>query len=155
MSDIPGTVGSVRIQRTKKKARAVGETDEHHEPTPLVWVEGTPKSDASTDRTIPLPPWLADDMRDYLSRIHPFAGKQTGKKRIGHAPLFPGKRTRAGRGQVEVEDFDWAKPIVADKLYRSYFQPACKALKILTASCSAPRLYDLRHTLCHTGPVGG
>ncbi|WP_428847501.1 hypothetical protein [Mycolicibacterium cosmeticum] len=45
-----------------------------------------------------------------------------------------------------VEDFDWAKPIVADNLYHNYFQPACKALKILTAAGSAPRLYDLRHT---------
>ncbi|OBF82309.1 integrase [Mycobacterium sp. 852002-51163_SCH5372311] len=137
LSDIPGTVGSVRICRTKKKGRAVTEADEHDEPAPLVWIEGTPKSDASTDRTIPLPPWLADDMREYLTRIHPFADK----KRIAHAPLFPGKRTRAGKSAVQVEDFDWAKPIVADNLYHNYFQPACKALGL-----GSVRLYDLRHT---------
>jgi integrase len=84
VSDIPGTVGSIRITRTKKKARAVSEADAHDEPAPLVWIEGTPKSDASTDRTIPFPPWLADDMRDYLSQIHPFAGKQVGS--ASHTP---------------------------------------------------------------------
>ncbi|WP_249266790.1 site-specific integrase [Mycobacterium colombiense] len=76
LSDFPGTVGSVRIVRTKKKGRAVSEGDEHDEQAPLVWIEGTPKSDASTDRTIPLAPWLADDMRDYLTRIHPFCWRQ-------------------------------------------------------------------------------
>ncbi|MCV7100738.1 tyrosine-type recombinase/integrase [Mycobacterium palustre] len=133
LSDIPGTVGSVRIVRTKKKARPSGVADD----SPLVWQEGTPKSDASTDRTIPLAPWLADDMRDYLSRVHPFAGK----KRIAHAPLFPGKRTRAGKAAVSVEDFDWAKPIVVDNVYHNYFQPACKALGL-----GSVRFYDLRHT---------
>jgi integrase len=124
LSDIPGTVGSVRVLRTKKKARALAEEDGNGEAAPLVWQEGTPKSDASTDRTIPLAPWLADDIRDYLTRFHPFAGK----KRIAHAPLFPGKRTRAGKAAVSVEDFDWAKPIVVDNVYHNYFQPACKSL---------------------------
>ncbi|OBF82306.1 integrase, partial [Mycobacterium sp. 852002-51163_SCH5372311] len=138
LSDIPGTVGSVRVMRTKKKARSAASAEQTDEPAPLIWQEGTPKSDASTDRTIPLTPWLADDLRQYLSTVHPFAGK---KKRIAHAPLFPGKRTRAGKSAVQVEDFDWAKPIVADNLYHNYFQPACKALGL-----GSVRLYDLRHT---------
>ncbi|MFP1155381.1 tyrosine-type recombinase/integrase [Mycobacterium sherrisii] len=138
LSDIPGTVGSIRIVRTKKKARPSGEAEDADKRESLVWIEGTPKSDASTDRTIPLAPWLADDMRDYLSRVHPFAGK---KKRIAHAPLFPGKRTRAGKSAVQVEDFDWAKPIVVDNVYHNYFQPACKALGL-----GSVRFYDLRHT---------
>lgn len=137
LADIPGTVGSVRIERTKKKARAAVQTDECDAPAPLRWQEGTPKSDASTDRVVPLAPWLADDLRRYLSTVHPFAGK----KRIAHAPLFPGKRTRAGKSAVQVEDFAWAKPIVADNLYHNYFQPACKALGL-----GSVRLYDLRHT---------
>lgn len=137
LSDIPGTVGGVRIERTKKKTRAAAQTDEHDAPAPLQWQEGTPKSDASTDRTIPLAPWLADDLRQYLSTVHPFAGK----KRIPHAPLFPGKRTRAGKSAVQVEDFDWAKPIVVDNVYHNYFQPACKALDL-----GSVRFYDLRHT---------
>ncbi|OBJ61278.1 site-specific integrase [Mycobacterium sp. 1423905.2] len=136
LADIPGTVGSVRIERTKKKTRVAVE-GEHDVPAPLRWQEGTPKSDASTDRVIPLAPWLSDDLRQYLATVHPFAGK----KRIAHAPLFPGKRTRAGKSAVQVEDFDWTKPIVADNLYHNYFQPACKALGL-----GAVRLYDLRHT---------
>lgn len=52
LSDIPGTVGSVRVVRTMKKARP----SDAAEDAPLAWIEGTPKSDASTDRTIPLAP---------------------------------------------------------------------------------------------------
>src|SRR6185312_15448183 len=61
--------------------------------------------------------------------------------RIAHAPLFPGKRTRAGKAAVSVEDFDWAKPIVVDNLYHNYFQPACRSLGL-----GAVRFHDLRHT---------
>lgn len=128
LSDIPGTVGSVRIQRTKTKTRA-------GEDAPLVWTEGTPKSDASTNRTVPLASWLVDDLRNYLTTVHPFAGKYP------HAPLFPGKRTRAGRSAVAVEDFDWVKPVVVDNIYHNYFQPACKALGL-----GRVRFHDLRHT---------
>lgn len=138
LSDIAGTVGAVRITRTKKKARPSGADKD----APLVWLEGLPKSDASTDRTIPLPPWLADDIRDYLTTVHPFSATNTqGRKYIAHAPLFPGKRTRAGKAAAEVQDFDWAKPIVVDNLYHNYFQPACKALGL-----GSVRFYDLRHT---------
>lgn len=68
-------------------------------------------------------------MRDYLTTVHPFAGK----KRIAHAPLFPGRRSRY--------TFDWAKPINADNVYDNYLQPACKALGL-----GATRWHDLRHT---------
>jgi integrase len=114
LSDIPGTVGSIRIVRTA--ARKSG-----------TWTYGTPKSDASTNRVVPLAPWLADDIRDYLSRVHPFAGKYP------HAPLFPGRRSRYS--------FDWAKPVVADNLYHNYFQPATRALGL-----GAVRFHDLRHS---------
>jgi integrase len=68
----------------------------------------------------------------------PFAGRA---KYIPHAPLFPGKRTRAGNQAVATEDFDWAKPIVVDNLYHNYFQPATRALGL-----GAVRFHDLRHT---------
>lgn len=68
--------------------------------------------------------------------------------------MFPGKRTRAGKSAVQVEDFDWAKPIVADNLYHNYFQPACRELKIISASGGVPRLYDLRHTFATSSSSG-
>jgi integrase len=72
LSDISGTVGSIRIQRTMKRSRPEGAPED----APLQWIEGTPKSDASTDRIVPLAPWLADDLRDYLTTVHPFAVRQ-------------------------------------------------------------------------------
>lgn len=134
LSGLPGTVGSVQIARTKKKARTSDDAN-------LVWTEGTPKSDTSTNRVIPLAPWLADDMRAYLSQVHPFSGSGKSSRRIAHAPLFPGKRTRAGKAAADAADFDWAKPIVVDNLYHNYFQPATKALDL-----GSVRFHDLRHT---------
>ncbi len=46
-----------------------------------------------------------------------------------------------GKAVVDVEDFDWARPIVVDNLYHNYFQPACKALGL-----GAVRFHDLRRT---------
>jgi integrase len=123
LSDLPATVGSIRISRTMKRARPEG-ANEH---APLGWIEGTPKSDASTDRVIPLAPWLADELRDYLTAVHPFAGK------FPHAPLFPGRRDR--------HNFDWAHPVNADSLYDNWMQPATKALGL-----GSVRFHDLRHT---------
>jgi integrase len=59
LSDIPGTVGGIRVVRTA--ARRAGK-----------WVYGTPKSEASSDRVVPLAPWLADELRDYLITGSPF-----------------------------------------------------------------------------------
>ncbi|OBI95028.1 tyrosine-type recombinase/integrase [Mycobacterium asiaticum] len=121
LSDIAGTVGSIRVVRTvQRKGR--------------VWIYGTPKSDASTDRVVPLAPWLADELRNYLTTVHPFsATNAAGNKYIPHAPLFPGRRNRYV--------FDWAKPVHAGSLYEHYFQPACRALKLGNV-----RFHDLRHT---------
>ncbi|OBK19392.1 hypothetical protein A5636_18540 [Mycobacterium asiaticum] len=95
LPDIPGTVGAVRVRRTATKRQ--GE-----------WIAGTPKT-AKSDRVVPLATWLADDLRDYLTTVHPFSAMSTqGQRYIAHAPLFPGKRTRAGSTAVEVADFNWA-----------------------------------------------
>lgn len=95
---------------------------------------------------IPLAPWLADDLRDYLTTVHLFAGNS-------HAPLFPGRRTRARTAPADstvdaelehlefVAGFDWTKPIGVDNLYHNYYQPACKAFGF-----GAVRFHDLRHT---------
>ena len=48
--------GTVRVQRTKTRRKAE-------------WVTGTPKSKTSR-RTVPLPPWLAARMADYLAPNH-------------------------------------------------------------------------------------
>ncbi|MBF9317004.1 tyrosine-type recombinase/integrase [Mycobacteroides chelonae] len=114
LSDIPGTVGSIRVVRTNQRKDRQ-------------WKQGSPKSDASTDRVVPLAPWLADELREYLTTVHPFAGKYP------HAPLFPGRRNRHA--------FDWAKPAHAANLYEHYLQPACRALKL-----GSVRFHDLRHT---------
>lgn len=126
LSDIPGTVGSVRIVRTAMRKDRT-------------WHTGTPKSDASSDRVIPLAPWLADELRDYLVNTHPF-GSQAGKRPtptsyryVAHAPLFPGRRNR--------HEFGWGQPVHAANLYEHYLQPACKALAL-----GPVRFHDLRHT---------
>jgi len=121
LSTLPATVGSIRIVRTaKRKGRA--------------WNYGTPKSEASTDRVVPLAPWLADELRQYLATVHPFsATNAAGNKHIPHAPLFPGRRNRYV--------FDWANPIHAGNLYEHYLQPACRALELGNV-----RFHDLRHT---------
>ncbi|WP_019972003.1 tyrosine-type recombinase/integrase [Mycobacterium sp. 141] len=121
LSDIPGTVGSIRIQRTAMRKQGQ-------------WIYGTPKSDASSDRVVPLAPWLADELRDYLTDVHPFGSKAgNASKHHPNAPLFPGRRNRYV--------FDWAKPVCAASLYEHYLQPACRALALGNV-----RFHDLRHT---------
>jgi integrase len=134
LSDLPGTVGAVQVCRTASKSGGK-------------WTYGTPKSHASTNRLVPLAPWLADDLRDYLTTVHPFAGKHP------HAPLFPGRFARKAVAHsptvvpAELERaefiarFNWAEPVSADNLYDHYLQPACKALGL-----GATRWHDLRHS---------
>lgn len=121
LSTHPATVGSIRVVRTaKRKGRE--------------WIYGTPKSEASSDRVVPLAPWLADELRDYLTNVHPFSATNTqGRKYIPHAPLFPGRRNRY--------TFDWAKPIHAGSLHEHYFAQACRECGL-----GSVRFHDLRHT---------
>lgn len=124
LSTLPATVGNIRVARTaKRKGRQ--------------WTYGTPKSEASCDRVVPLAPWLADELREYLTTVHPFAGKlrdAEGKAHyIGHAPLFPGRRNRY--------TFDWAKPVHAGSLHEHYFAQACRECGL-----GSVRFHDLRHS---------
>ncbi|SLG36758.1 tyrosine-type recombinase/integrase [Mycobacteroides abscessus] len=121
LSTLPATVGSVRIVRTAARKDRV-------------WTYGTPKSESSSDRVVPLAPWLADELREYLTTVHPFsATNKAGNQYAPNAPLFPGRRNRYV--------FDWAKPVCAASLYEHYLQPATKALGL-----GAVRFHDLRHT---------
>lgn len=134
LSDLPGTVGAVQVRRTASKKGGK-------------WTYGSPKSHASTNRIVPLAPWLAEDLRQYLTTVHPFAGKHP------HAPLFPGRFARKavahGPAGVPTEleraefiaGFNWAEPVNADNLYDHYLQPACRALGL-----KGVRFHDLRHS---------
>lgn len=121
LSDLPGTAGAVRVERTKKHG-----------------VTEPPKTDEST-RMVPLESWLADDLRDYLTG-HPEREKP-------YAPLFPGRLDLAaakalGRDVTDsAQRFDWAKPIDTDNVYKRFMQPALRALSLPPA-----RFHDLRHS---------
>jgi integrase len=121
LSTHPAKVGSIRVVRTaKRKGRE--------------WIYGTPKSEASSDRVVPIAPWLADELRDYLTNVHPFSATNTqGMKYIPHAPLFPGRRNRY--------TFDWAKPVHAGSLHEHYFAQACRECGL-----GSVRFHDLRYT---------
>lgn len=136
----PGEVATVRISRTAKRKR-IKQEDGSLSSTPQ-WIYGTPKSEASSDRVVPLAPWLAEELRQYLDTVHPFAGQlRDGKGKrhyIAHAPLFPGRGNRY--------TFDWAHPVHAGNLYENYLAPACEALELDKALGGTVRFHDLRHT---------
>jgi len=75
LSDLPGTVALCEFAALAPRRGGSGRM-------------GTPKSHASTNRVIPLAPWLANDLKDYLTPIHPL------RQRHPHAPLFPGRLDR-------------------------------------------------------------
>jgi cytolysin (calcineurin-like family phosphatase) len=87
---------------------------------------------------VPLAPWLANELRNYLINVHPFAGKN----RIPHAPLFPGRRNRYS--------FDWAKPVHAGSLHEHYFAQACRGCDL-----GSVRFHDLRHSFATMNPSAG
>lgn len=116
---------AVRVERGKTKRKGV-------------WCTEPLKTDES-ERTVPLEPWLADDLRDYLS-THPRANEPT-------APLFPGRLDLAaakaqGRNVKNTADrFDWTSPIDPSNFYKRFMQPGEIALKL-----PAARFHDLRHS---------
>lgn len=126
---------NVRVERTKVK--------QHGD-----WQTSTPKSKRST-RKVPLPPWLADRMRDYLDTVHPRANDP-------QAPLWP-RRLHGGvrrKGERAALRLDWAESCDLRSVHDDLFVPALEAVGVpvtRAATKTAPalrgfRLHDFRHT---------
>lgn len=101
-----------------------------------VWTEHTPKSGRS--RTVPLMPWVVDDLNALLSS-HPRVNDAS-------APLWPGTRPGAAGGSPKSDDqrsgsVDFSRPWEAGTFLRRRFRPAVMAIGI-----DPTRLHDLRHT---------
>jgi len=132
----PGRRCAVNVRRTK--VRKNGE-----------WVTGTLKSKKSR-RTVPLPPWLAERMADYLTDDHQRANEPT-------APLWPSRHNGGGyraKGERYAVPLDWSQPLAMGTLYDTILKPALEAVGLPAsrpATKEAPatqgvRLHDLRHT---------
>ncbi|CPV51988.1 tyrosine-type recombinase/integrase [Mycobacteroides abscessus] len=123
LSEHPGTSGLVSVRRKKR--------------TPLFKPEALKTENAYRD--VPLDPWLADDLRTYLSEVHPHADNP-------RAPLFPGPLSRKagkalGRKVSDSADmFDWTRPIDEQNVYKRFWLPALDAL-----GYPHSRWHDLRH----------
>ncbi len=135
---------SVNVRRTKERKGGV-------------WVTGTLKSKRSR-RNVPLPPWLAERMADYLTDTHPRADEPA-------APVWPGRSAAwapiaGSAGNRRQTTYAWAEPVDLGTFYRRVFKPALRAVGL---PASAPRrdatatdparpattgirLHDLRHT---------
>jgi integrase len=134
----PGPSCVVHVRRAKKR-QAGG------------WVTDTLKS-ARSRRTVPLPPWLAGRMADYLAE-HPHADEPT-------APLWPNRALGGARrrGCRAVAQLDYTEPVDPGAFYKNVLRPALAAVG-LPASTPATtledgtpvpavegvRLHDLRH----------
>lgn len=132
----PGPTCAVRVARTKDRKNGV-------------WVVGTPKSKRSR-RTVPLPPWLAKRMADYLAEVHPRATEPT-------TPLWPSRKNGGGyraAGERYAVPLDWSQPLALGTFYDTILKPALEAVGLPAsrpATKDAPtvrgvRLHDLRHT---------
>lgn len=112
------------------------------------WVTDTLKSTKSR-RTVPLPGWLAERMRDYLDNTHQAAGTPT-------APLWPNRALGGARrrGCRAVAPLDFSEPVDPGAFYKNLLRPALEAVGLPAsrpAMNEAPavrgvRLHDLRHT---------
>lgn len=132
----PGPKCAVKVVRTKE--RKSGQ-----------WINGTLKSKKSR-RTVPLPPWLAERLADYLNGTHPRATEPS-------APLWPSRKNGGGyraTGQRYAVPLDWSQPLAMGAFYDTIFRPALEAVGLpasrpATARASAVRgvrIHDLRHS---------
>lgn len=131
----PGPSCTVHVRRAKK--RRAGE-----------WTADTLKS-ARSRRDVPLPPWLATQLVDYLANTHPRATE-------AHAPLWP-NRALGGlrrRGCRAVAPLDFTEPCDMGAYYKNLMKPALEAVGLPasrpatddTPAVEGVRLHDLRHT---------
>lgn len=112
------------------------------------WTTDTLKS-AKSRRTVPLPGWLAERMRDYLDNTHPNAGEPT-------APLWPNRALGGARrrGCRAVAPLDFSEPVDPGAYYKNLLRPALEAVGLPasrpatkdTPAVQGCRLHDLRHT---------
>lgn len=117
------------------------------------WVTCALKTERS-ERTVPLPGWLAVRMRDYLDTTHPRADEPT-------APLWP-NRVLGGsrrRGTLAVAPLDYSEPVDPTAFYKNVLRPALAAVGLPASqpahttgdgtkvpAVKGVRLHDLRHT---------
>jgi integrase len=127
--------GAIGVQRTKTRRHAE-------------WHTGTPKSKASK-RTVPLPPWLATRLADYLQNTH-------GDPATPSAPLWPRRLPGGARhkGVSAVVRWDWTQPCDLNALQSKVLRPAYEAVGLPTSrpavdgmpATHGVRLHDWRHT---------
>jgi len=127
------TGGSVRVQRTKDRRYSAG--------TEAAWVTGTPKTKRS-NRTVPLPPWLAAKLVDYSADTHEHADMPEAPlwpRRVrGEYPLGPHLPNTPRRPAVV---FDYTAPMDLGGWAKRVLRPALKS-----AGVEGCRLHDTRHT---------
>jgi integrase len=102
-----------------------------------LWSINTPKSGKA--RTVPLMPWVKDDLTAYLA-THPGNANPD-------APLWPGTRPGAAGGSPKTTtqrsgSLDFSSPWEATTFRRRRFKPALTAVGLP----EAVRLHDCRHT---------
>jgi integrase len=121
----PGPRCVVNVRRSKKRREGQ-------------WIADTLKSARST-RTVPLPPWLAAKVSDYLADDHPLAKEPT-------APLWPNRALGGSRhqGQLAVAPLDFLEPVDTGAFYKNLFRPALAAVG-LPASMPASTRADGTH----------
>jgi integrase len=136
----PGPKCTVNVIRAKKRRDSV-------------WVPDTLKS-AKSERTVPLPGWLGERMRDYLDNTHPRSDEPT-------APLWPNRALGGARprGCRAVAPLDYSEPVDTGAFYKNVLRPALEAVGLPAsqpaytrddgtpvAKVEGVRLHDLRHT---------
>jgi integrase len=120
----PGPTGPsahIHVRRAKKRRSGL-------------WVTDGLKSTKSR-RTVPLPPWLAAKLADYLAD-HPRATEP-------NAPLWPNRALGGARrrGCRAVAPLDYTEPVDPGAFYKNLFRPALEAVG-LPASKPATTLED-------------